>query len=657
MEILLNFFFFLIKFLFYKKDYFWLFRLWDFSLKTNKFYFYLSMILMIIEVIFDTMEPYALGQLTKLLITKELDTTKLSKFIFKLIFILFGNRLFEKLKDRFGNIFNDNFEKNLQKEYFIKLLEKDSEFFDKNKTSNLFSILSNDIAVICDITVFGFINLLKQLIQSLICIILLFLISKKLCIIISIFIPIIALLNSFKKNFIIKKESENEIAEKKSNNIVLEALENMKVIKSFSKEEKENNKFEANLNLLFKTEKNIIYTCTLFETLMIFGLNFIIYISINYTLYLTNGNPIGIENFTSFFLYCKIIYNGFFNVVKFNRIFIRASILSEKLFSVLDYKPKIQTYQSQSSKIKLNNDIIRQIKGNIALKNINFEYEVNNKKNKSKILKNINLFIKSGMSIGIVGLSGSGKTTLINLIQRLYDINYKNEEKKISNENNISDEEKGSLLENDNDEKDIFDEDKSGIFYDEINIKNFDIKNLHKQIGFVQQEPSLFNGSIRENIIYGLDNEDINESSEKYEKEIIKSLEIAQASFVFDKKLFPLGLDTNVGERGCKLSGGQKQRISIARALIKSPKILILDEATSALDSESEFKFKNEIVKLKGKMTIIIISHRLSTIKDCDKIFVINKGEIVEKGNHEQLYQMKGIYYNLMEKQINNKII
>jgi len=652
MEILLGISKFAIKSIFNKKDYSWLFKLWDFSLKTNKLYFYISLILMTIEVIFDTFEPYYLGQLTKLLIIKELDMAKLSKFIFKLIFILFGNRFFEKLKDRFGNIFNNNFEKNLQNEYYIKLLEKDSQFFDSNKISNLFSILSNDISVICDITVFGFINLLKQLIQSLICVILLFLISKNLCIIISIFIPIIALLNSFKKNFILKKESENENSEKKCNNIVLESLENMKVIKSFSTEEKENNKFDNNLNLLFKTEKKIIYTCTLFEILMIFILNFLIYISVNYTIYLTSGNPIGIENFTSFFLYCKIIYNAFFNVVKFNRIFTKASLLSEKLFYILDYKPKIKTYESHFNEYRANNCVKKQIKGNINLKNVNFEYEVNNKNIKSEILKNININIKAGSSIGIVGLSGSGKTTLINLIQRLYDINSKEEGNKISTKDIFDDEEKEKLLNLNSNEKRIFNEDKSGIFYDEINIKNYDIKYIHKQIGFVQQEPSLFNGTIRDNIIYGLDEEDIINNSEKYEKELMKALEIAQAGFVFDKKLFPLGLDTNVGERGSKLSGGQKQRISIARALIKSPKILILDEATSALDSESEFKFKKELEKLKGKMTIIIVSHRLSIIKDCDIIFVINKGEIIEKGKHEELYQMKGIYYNLMEKQI-----
>ena len=118
--------------------------------------------------------------------------------------------------------------------------------------------------------------------------------------------------------------------------------------------------------------------------------------------------------------------------------------------------------------------------------------------------------------------------------------------------------------------------------------------------------------------------------------------------------MFPLGLDTNVGERGCKLSGGQKQRISIARALIKSPKILILDEATSALDSESEFKFKNEIVKLKGKMTIIIISHRLSSVKNCDRSIVIDHGIIVESGTHQELINLNGKYKELMEKQINS---
>ena len=397
--------------------------------------------------------------------------------------------------------------------------------------------------------------------------------------------------------------------------------------------------------------------CTIFEIIMIFILNLLIYISVNYIIYLNDGTSIEIEQFTSFFLYCKIIYNGFFNIEKFNRNFLRASVLAEKLFSIFDYQPKIESYIPNYNKKKIINGIKKEIIGNIELKNINFEYNINNSKNKSVILKNINLNIKSGTYLGIVGLSGSGKSTLINLIQRLYDIKNKNLDNNISCEDMIYDEEKRKLIElnieNEKNEKTIIDEKEEGIFYDGINIKNYDIKDLHNQIGYVQQEPSLFNGTLKENIVYGLDNENIIEGPHMYEKEIKEALKLSQANFVFDKKIFPLGLYTNVGERGSKLSGGQKQRISIARALIKNPKILILDEATSALDSESEYKFQKEIDKLKGKMTIIIISHRLSTIKDCDQIIVINKGEIVEKGSHEELYNNKGIYYTLMEKQIN----
>ena len=641
-----------IKILFPSRDNSWLFRLWDFSLNSKKLYFYTSLILMIIEVIFDTMEPYALGQLIKLMSnTKNISLDKVSSVIFKVVLILFFNRLFEILKDRFGNLFNINFAINLQKEYYLSLLKKDLEFYDKNKISNLFSIISNDISVIGDISVLGFVNLLKQLIQSGVCVIMLFLISKNLCVLICIFVPLIALLNSCKKNYLLKKEAQNDADEKSSNNVILETLENIKIIKSFSSEEKEEKKYYKVLNILFISESNIIITCAILEGLMLIFFIIVGILTFEYGLYLIQGNSLSIDNLTAFFLYCKIIYNGFFNVVKFIRNFTRASILADKLFNILDYEPRMKTYFPKYEKMGGDDGIKRKIDGNIELKNINFEYSINDKKEDSYILKNINLNIMSGMSIGIVGLSGSGKSTLISLIQRLYDIDTKSE--KIYN-NNI-DEEKEKLLSKENIVIDNEISNNEGIFYDNINVKKYNLKYLHSQIGYVQQEPSLFNGTIYENIIYGLEDDEIvqeKNNKKNYEKEIERCLLLAQAGFIFDKNKFPLGLDTKVGERGSKLSGGQKQRIAIARALIKKPKILILDEATSALDSESEFKFKKEIDNLKGTMTIIIISHRLSTIKDCDQIIVIKKGKIIEKGKHEELYKLKGIYYNLMEKQL-----
>ena len=275
--------------------------------------------------------------------------------------------------------------------------------------------------------------------------------------------------------------------------------------------------------------------------------------------------------------------------------------IAEKLFNVIDYVPKIKS-DHQGTKIKLQ--------GEIKLNNISFDYP---SKKEATVLKNFSLCINKHESVGIVGSSGSGKTTLINLIERLYEVN--------SSENP-----------------------SDCITYDGVDIRQLDLKDLHRQIGYVCQEPALFKGTILDNVVYGVD---------KYTDEDVKTaLKRARAEFVYDKEIFPNGLDTDVGERGIQLSGGQKQRIAIARALIKNPSILILDEATSALDSESEFQFQKEMDELKGSLTIIIIAHRLSTIKNCDKIVVLDHGVIVESGKHEELLALNGTYKRLMERQI-----
>jgi ATP-binding cassette subfamily B (MDR/TAP) protein 1 len=345
---------------------------------------------------------------------------------------------------------------------------------------------------------------------------------------------------------------------------------------------------------------------------------------------------------------------------------------------VLDYEPKIKSFEPNDIN-KENNGIIgieKKISGKITIKNIFFEYPKENTNEIVTVLKNITLDIYPGMKLGIVGFSGSGKTTLINLIQRLYDVGFcerttdfkilrkiekekddeeenEKEENEEKNKNTKTNKKVKTKKINQNKTKD----ENCEILIDDVDIKKYNLKCLHSQIGYVPQEPSLFDGTIRENLIYGLSEEEnisLN-NKDKYDKEIQWSLNISQANFVFDESKFPLGLETIVGSKGTKLSGGQKQRIAIARALIKRPKILILDEATSALDSESEAVFQKELFNLKGKMTIIIVSHRLCTIKDCDEIVVINEGKIVEKGKHEELIACRGIYHSLMEKQIENE--
>lgn len=231
----------------------------------------------------------------------------------------------------------------------------------------------------------------------------------------------------------------------------------------------------------------------------------------------------------------------------------------------------------------------------ITYKNIHFRYK------EAPVLKNINLFIPLGKTVALVGESGSGKSTIADLLPRFYDI------------------QEGEIL------------------FDQTPIKNIAITELRDQIGMVTQESILFNDSVRNNIAFGMENVS--------DEAIIEAAKVANAhEFIIRLEN---GYETNIGERGNKLSGGQKQRLSIARAVLKNSPILILDEATSALDTESEKLVQDALEKLMKNRTSLVIAHRLSTIRNADIIVVLQKGEIIEQGSHEELIQLKGSYYNL----------
>lgn len=246
----------------------------------------------------------------------------------------------------------------------------------------------------------------------------------------------------------------------------------------------------------------------------------------------------------------------------------------------------------------LNGEIINNYNGNIEIKNLNFAYKSNSK---SQVLKNINLSIKAGEKIGIVGHTGCGKTTLCNLLVKFYSI------------------------------------DSNQIFLEGVDINKLSSSDLRNQVGIVQQDVHIFASSIKENLLVS--------KSDATNEEIVEALEFAEAKEFVDK--LPDGLNTFVGERGIKLSGGQKQRISIARIFLQNPKILILDESTSSLDNETEKKIQNTLDKLKKDRTIISVAHRLTTIMNSDKIIVLDNGEIIEEGTHNQLIKNNGLYSKL----------
>lgn len=251
---------------------------------------------------------------------------------------------------------------------------------------------------------------------------------------------------------------------------------------------------------------------------------------------------------------------------------------------------------------KPNATKIDHFKDGIEFKNVSFSYK---KGDEGYVLKNINLTIPKGKTIALVGQSGSGKTTLADMIPRFYDT------------------------------------DLGEIKIDGISLKDLDIESLRKQIGVVTQESILFNDTIENNIAFGIENPD--------KLKIIEAAKVANAhEFILQQSD---GYQTNIGDRGGKLSGGQRQRISIARAILKNPPILILDEATSALDTESERLVQDALNNLMKNRTSIVIAHRLSTIISADEIFVINKGELAEKGSHKELLEKNGIYKKLFDMQ------
>ena len=361
-----------------------------------------------------------------------------------------------------------------------------------------------------------------------------------------------------------------------------------KVVKAFANEEVEKAKFEVDNSRFLEIKKVSYRYMSQFHT-SVKAFDGLMYLTVLVAggIFMINGKIMP-GDLVAYMLYVTTLIATIRRIIEFSEQFQRGMTGIERFLQIMD--SDIEIFDEPDAKPMADP------KGEIVFENVEFEYPDDH----NQVFHNLNLSIKPGEKVAIVGPSGGGKTTLCNLIPRFYDVT------------------------------------KGNIYIDGENVKKFTLKSLRQNIGMVQQDVYLFSGTIFDNISYG--------KNGATREEVIEAAKKAGAHEFIEK--LKDGYDTYVGERGVKLSGGQKQRISIARVFLKNPPMIILDEATSALDNESEFAVAKSLAKLSEGRTTLTIAHRLSSIKNSDRILVLTEEGIVEEGNHETLLAKKGIYHH-----------
>ncbi len=477
-----------------------------------------------------------------------------------------------------------------------KTLQLPLSYFNDEKKGDLMSRITNDVIEI----EFGIMTNLEILFREPLTIILLFIslisISAKLTLLVIVLLPLAALFIVFLNKSLKKSSLKSKTILGSLYALIEETLHGTKVIKAFSGELFLQKKFE-NVNKQFYNESLKLYRKTdlnspLTETIVILILMVILYLG--GTMVVNGTDGLTSETFIMYFIAASQLIPPIKQItVAYG--FVQRGVASEERINKILLADNV-IHESE------NPLTIQKFKNSVEYKNVSFKYI---KGDEGYVLKNINLLVEKGKTIALVGQSGSGKTTLADMLPRFYDC------------------------------------DNGEILIDNLNIKNASLKSLRNQIGVVTQESILFNDTVFNNIVFGLQNVSL--------AQVTEAAKIANAHEFIEK--LPNGYETNIGDRGSKLSGGQKQRLSIARAILRNPEILILDEATSALDTESEKLVQEALTNLMKNRTSIVIAHRLSTIANADEIIVMQQGEIIERGTHQQLYNQNGTYKRLCEMQ------
>jgi ATP-binding cassette, subfamily B, multidrug efflux pump len=480
----------------------------------------------------------------------------------------------------------------LRKHLFTHVQNLSHRFFDQRSAGSILVRIMNDINSLQELFTNGAINLLMDLVLLFGIIIILFTLSPSLTIAVLLILPIMFFISTSLRRNIRRSWQLVRLKQAKMNSHLNESIQGIRVTQSFT-QEKENMAFFDGVNWetyeswRVASQKNAMFR-PMVEMTNALGTAVLIWYGAN----LIQSGPLTIGVFVSFAFYLGMFWEPISRLGQVYNQLLMGMASSERIFEFLDEKPLVAE--------KENAIEIKDLQGRIQFEKVVFSYDENR-----TALNGIDLEIHAGQTVALVGHTGSGKTTIANLVSRFYDAS-------------------------------------SGVVkVDGMNIKDISLKSLRHQISVVLQDTFIFSGTIMDNIRFG--------RPDATDEEVMRAAEAVGANFFIEK--LSNGYLTEVEERGNVLSVGERQLLSFARSLLADPKILILDEATASIDTETELKIQNALKTLLSGRTAIIIAHRLSTIRDSDCIFVLDHGNIIEKGNHQELMQLEGEYHHLVKAQ------
>ena len=515
------------------------------------------------------------------------------QIIMKLLLVMVGLAIFELICNYYvayrGHMMGAYMERDMRNEIFEHFQKLSFSFYDNQKTGQLMTRITNDLFDITELCHHGPEDLIISIIKFVGAFIILLRVDLGLTLTVFAVIPIMFLFAFYMKDRMHKAFRKNRERIAEINAQLEDNLSGIRVVKSFANEEREMEKFNVGNGNFVASKDNSYRQMGIYHSGLTLFISLLNVVVIGFGgLFMVKG-AINIGDLILFLLYINNLIEPIRKLINFTEQFQNGITGFDRFMEILQVEPEIQDAKDAKE--------LTNVRGDIVFDHVSFRYP----ETQEDVFCNINLDVKAGDYIALVGSSGVGKTTLCSLIPRFYEAT------------------------------------EGSVFIDGHNVKELTQNSLRKNIGLVQQDVYLFAGTVLDNIRYG--------KLDATREEIIEAAKNANAhDFIME---LPEGYDTYIGQRGVKLSGGQKQRLSIARVFLKNPPILIFDEATSALDNESEKVVQESLEKLASNRTTFVIAHRLSTIRNAKDIIVLTETGIAERGTHEVLLAQNGIYANL----------